>query len=109
VNRPRGQHILAPADLLLLDGDPLPNLDLVACPGRNFVVIIKDGKVHKNTLRPCPARNAGSRGIDASTTRYRRARPRHRPTGIPLTAAAPFFAPAVGLLSGGRSFRRRPR
>jgi len=40
------------ADLLLVDGDPLANFDLVADPGRNFVVIIKDGKVHKNTLRP---------------------------------------------------------
>ena len=39
------------ADLILVDGDPLANLDLVADPGRNFVVIMKDGKVHKNTLR----------------------------------------------------------
>lgn len=39
------------ADLILVDGDPLANLDLVADPGRNFVVIMKDGKVYKNTLR----------------------------------------------------------
>lgn len=40
------------ADLLLVDGDPLANLDLIADPGRNFVVIMKDRKVYKNTLRP---------------------------------------------------------
>jgi len=40
------------ADLLLVDGAPLANLDLVADPGKNFVVIMKDGKVYKNALRP---------------------------------------------------------
>ena len=39
------------ADLLLVDGDPIANLDLVADPGRNFVVIVKDGRIEKNTLR----------------------------------------------------------
>ena len=38
------------ADLLLVDGNPLENLNLVADPGRNFVVIMKDGKVYKNSL-----------------------------------------------------------
>ncbi|CDO27668.1 metal-dependent hydrolase family protein [Mycolicibacterium porcinum] len=38
------------ADLLLVDGDPLARLDLVADPGRNFTVIMKDGKTYKNTL-----------------------------------------------------------
>ncbi|MCV7204018.1 hydrolase [Mycolicibacterium peregrinum] len=38
------------ADLLLVDGDPLAHLDLVADPGRNFKVIMKDGKTYKNTL-----------------------------------------------------------
>jgi imidazolonepropionase-like amidohydrolase len=38
------------ADLLLVDGNPLENLDLVADPDRNFLVIMKDGKVHKDTL-----------------------------------------------------------
>ena len=38
------------ADLLLVDGDPLANIDLVADPARNFVVIMKDGRVYKNTL-----------------------------------------------------------
>jgi imidazolonepropionase-like amidohydrolase len=40
------------ADLLLVDGDPLARLELVADPARNFVVIMKDGKVYKNTLQP---------------------------------------------------------
>jgi len=38
------------ADLLLVDGNPLENLDLVADPDKNFVVIMKDGKIYKNTL-----------------------------------------------------------
>lgn len=38
------------ADLLLVDGNPVENLNLVADPARNFVVIMKDGKIHKNTL-----------------------------------------------------------
>ncbi|MGV9797942.1 amidohydrolase family protein [Mycobacterium sp. NPDC003449] len=38
------------ADLLLVDGDPLADLNLVADPERNFTVIMKDGKVYKNTL-----------------------------------------------------------
>ena len=40
------------ADLLLVDGDPLANLDLVADPTKNFVLIMKDGRIHKNLLRP---------------------------------------------------------
>jgi len=39
------------ADLLLVDGDPLANLDLIGDPAKNFSVIMKDGKVYKNTLR----------------------------------------------------------
>jgi imidazolonepropionase-like amidohydrolase len=40
------------ADLLLVDGNPLENLGLVEDPGKNFLVIMKDGRIHKNTLRP---------------------------------------------------------
>lgn len=36
------------ADLLLVDGNPLANLDLIADPHRNFVVIMKDGVVYKD-------------------------------------------------------------
>ena len=38
------------ADLLLVDGNPLENINLVADPERNFLVIMKDGKVYKNLL-----------------------------------------------------------
>jgi imidazolonepropionase-like amidohydrolase len=38
------------ADLLLVDGDPMANINLIADPAKNFVVIVKDGKVYKNSL-----------------------------------------------------------
>jgi len=40
------------ADLLLVDGDPIAHIELVADPAKNFMVIMKDGKVYKNTLAP---------------------------------------------------------
>ncbi len=39
------------ADLLLVDGDPLTDIKLVAEPEKNFVVIMKDGKVYKNSMK----------------------------------------------------------
>jgi imidazolonepropionase-like amidohydrolase len=36
------------ADLLLVDGDPLTNISLLEDPGKNFLVIIKDGRIYKN-------------------------------------------------------------
>ena len=39
------------ADLLLVDGNPLENIKLIADPAKNFVVIMKDGKIYKNLLR----------------------------------------------------------
>jgi imidazolonepropionase-like amidohydrolase len=38
------------ADLLLVDGNPLNNIDLIADPANNFKIIMKDGKIYKNTL-----------------------------------------------------------
>lgn len=38
------------ADLLLVEGDPLAEIDLLADPAANFVVIMKDGKIFKNRL-----------------------------------------------------------
>jgi len=38
------------ADLILVDGNPLENIQLVADPDTNFVVIMKDGKIYKNTV-----------------------------------------------------------
>ena len=35
------------ADLLLVEGDPLKNLEVLADPARNFTVIVKDGRVVK--------------------------------------------------------------
>ena len=40
------------ADLLLVDGDPIANIQLVADPKKNFVVIMKDGKMYKNIIVP---------------------------------------------------------
>jgi imidazolonepropionase-like amidohydrolase len=38
------------ADLLLVDGDPIADIQLVADPEKNFVVIMKDGKVYKDAV-----------------------------------------------------------
>jgi imidazolonepropionase-like amidohydrolase len=38
------------ADLLLVDGDPLADIDLIADPARNFKVIMKDGTIYKNAM-----------------------------------------------------------
>jgi len=38
------------ADLLLVDGDPIANIKLIEDPAKNFVLIMKDGKIYKNTL-----------------------------------------------------------
>jgi hypothetical protein len=38
------------ADLLLVDGNPLENIKLVADPDKSFLVIMKDGIIYKNTL-----------------------------------------------------------
>lgn len=40
------------ADILLVKGNPLKNLALVADPDKNFLCIIKDGVVYKNILQP---------------------------------------------------------
>jgi imidazolonepropionase-like amidohydrolase len=38
------------ADVLLVDGDPIANVKLIEDPAKNFVVIMKDGKIFKNSL-----------------------------------------------------------
>jgi len=38
------------ADLLLVDGNPIENIKLIEDPARNFVLIMKDGRIYKNTL-----------------------------------------------------------
>jgi len=39
------------ADLLLVAGDPLADIQLIADPEKNFVVIMKDGRIYKNALQ----------------------------------------------------------
>lgn len=38
------------ADMILVDGNPLENIDLISDPDRNFLVIMKDGKIYKNII-----------------------------------------------------------
>ncbi len=38
------------ADLILVDGDPVKDITLVADAAKNFVVIMKDGRVYKNMV-----------------------------------------------------------
>jgi imidazolonepropionase-like amidohydrolase len=38
------------ADLLLVEGNPLDNINLIADPANNFKIIMKDGTIYKNTL-----------------------------------------------------------
>ncbi|MNN97157.1 hypothetical protein D3C81_2162660 [compost metagenome] len=40
----------AHADLLVVDGDPLTDISLVADPEANLRVIMKGGRIYKNTL-----------------------------------------------------------
>jgi imidazolonepropionase-like amidohydrolase len=39
----------AHADLLVVAGDPLQDISLLAAPDKNLVLIMKDGKIHKDT------------------------------------------------------------
>ncbi|HUJ99883.1 MAG TPA: amidohydrolase family protein, partial [Stellaceae bacterium] len=38
------------ADLLVIDGNPIDHIELIAKPDRNFMIIMKDGKIYKDTL-----------------------------------------------------------
>jgi imidazolonepropionase-like amidohydrolase len=40
------------ADLLLVDGDPVANISLIGDPAKNFLVIMKDGRIYKNSIAP---------------------------------------------------------
>lgn len=39
------------ADLLLVDGNPLEDIEIMTDPGKNFRIIMKDGIIYKNTLK----------------------------------------------------------
>jgi imidazolonepropionase-like amidohydrolase len=43
-------EVEARADLLLIDDNPLEDINLVTNRGKNFVVIINDGKIQEDTL-----------------------------------------------------------
>lgn len=38
------------ADMLVIDGNPLEDISLIADPERTMKLIVKDGRIHKNTL-----------------------------------------------------------
>jgi imidazolonepropionase-like amidohydrolase len=38
------------ADMIVVDGNPLENLDLLSNPDKNFKSIMKDGVIYENTL-----------------------------------------------------------
>lgn len=38
------------ADLVLVDGNPIENIKLIEDPAKNFLVIMKDGKIYKNLV-----------------------------------------------------------
>jgi imidazolonepropionase-like amidohydrolase len=38
------------AHLLLVKGDPIADIELIEDPANNLVVIMKDGKIYKNTV-----------------------------------------------------------
>ncbi|WEK69198.1 MAG: amidohydrolase family protein [Candidatus Chryseobacterium colombiense] len=39
------------ADVLLVDGNPIEDLSVIAKPAKNFLVIVKDGKIYKNMIK----------------------------------------------------------
>lgn len=39
------------ADMILVDGNPIQNLDLVTDPEKNFVLIMKNGVIYKNSIK----------------------------------------------------------
>jgi imidazolonepropionase-like amidohydrolase len=39
------------ADILLIDGNPLQDISLIADPDRTMKLVMKDGRIHKNTLQ----------------------------------------------------------
>ena len=38
------------ADLLLVDGDPIADIALLSDPSKNLLVIMKDGRIVRDTL-----------------------------------------------------------
>jgi imidazolonepropionase-like amidohydrolase len=51
------------ADLVVVDGDPIADIKLIEDPAKNFVVIMKDGKIYKNTLPQQPRSNQSASAV----------------------------------------------
>ena len=90
------------ADLILVDGNPLENINLVADPDQSFLVIMKDGRAYKNTV---PKSSPVSEARSAGRCRYK-SRLSHRwvtdrggwnaaPRGAGQWNEAPFIPPAT--------------
>lgn len=54
------------ADLLLIDGDPLKNLELLQNPEQSIVVVMKDGKIYKHRHGGIAAPQHGQDGREAA-------------------------------------------
>jgi imidazolonepropionase-like amidohydrolase len=37
--------------MILVDGNPIQNIKLIEDPAKNFLLIMKDGVVYKNTIK----------------------------------------------------------
>ena len=103
------------ADLLLVDGDPLEDLDLVADPDRNFLVIMKDGSRPQEQHPPVsgvvdsPRSAQTGASVREGTMRHRRQggpRPGDRPgKGVCYRAWARSEAEAIGVTGWVRNER----
>lgn len=56
------------ADLLLVDGDPVKNIELIEDPAKNLVVIMKDGRIYKNLLNRAAESAAARKKAEPSAT-----------------------------------------
>ncbi|MCC5793659.1 MAG: amidohydrolase family protein [Chromatiales bacterium] len=54
------------ADLLLVNGDPLANIELLADPARNLLVVMKDGAIYKNTVESRDESGESGAGLSVS-------------------------------------------
>ncbi len=62
------------ADMILVDRDPVANLELVADPDKNFKLIMKVGIIYKDTLQCMTARTDVKLAFPAAVFEARRSR-----------------------------------
>ena len=53
------------ADMLLVDGDPIADIQLIADPSKNLLVIMKDGLIYKNLGQSEAESGNKAKAIDA--------------------------------------------